>query len=116
DLIEYSNEKLLNSLIEILDDMNAAINASDKAMDAESLRKGLELIFNKSTKLFEEAGVKKMAFDENTEFDVNLHEAMMVAPSDKPEGTVLQVIQNGYMYKEKVLKHAKVITSSGNAN
>jgi len=40
----------------------------------------------------------------------------MMTNSDKPEGTVIQVIQQGYTLKDKVLRHAKVITSSGTIN
>lgn len=116
DLVDYANEKLLSSLVEILDDLTAANNAASKTEDVNKLKEGLELILNKSIKLFEDAGVSQMKLDENTEFDVNFHEALMMAPSDKPEGTVIQVLQNGYLLKEKILRHAKVITSSGVAN
>ncbi|MBX3044695.1 MAG: nucleotide exchange factor GrpE [Candidatus Kapabacteria bacterium] len=116
DLIEYANEKLLASFVEILDDLTAAINSSTSAENTDSVIKGLELIYNKTKKLFDEAGVKQMEFNEDTEFDVHYHEALMMAPSDKPEGTVLQTLQNGYIYRDKVLKHAKVITSSGISN
>jgi molecular chaperone GrpE (heat shock protein) len=38
----------------------------------------------------------------------------MMSPSELPEGAIVQYIQPGYMIKEKVLRHAKVITSAGN--
>jgi molecular chaperone GrpE len=116
DLIEYANERLLSSLVEILDDLTAALSASTSANDTDSIKKGLELIYNKTKKLFDDAGVTPMVFNEDTQFDVHFHEALMMSPSDKPEGTVLQVLQNGYMLKDKILRHAKVITSSGIAN
>lgn len=114
DLIDYANERLLSNFVELLDDLTMASNSSNNATDIESIKKGIDLILNKAKKLFDDAGVKQMEFGENDIFDVNLHEAMMMAPSDKPEGTVLQVLQNGYLLKDKVLRHAKVITSSGN--
>jgi len=116
DLIEYANERLLSSFVEILDDLTTAVSVSANSADADSLKKGMELIFNKTKKLFDDAGVTPMVFDEDTQFDVHFHEALMMSPSDKPEGTVLQVLQNGYMLKDKILRHAKVITSSGIAN
>ena len=116
DLIEYANERLLNSFVEILDDLTTAVSVSANSGDADSLKKGLELIYNKTKKLFDDAGVTPMKFDDDTQFDVHFHEALMMSPSDKPEGTVLQVLQNGYMLKDKILRHAKVITSSGIAN
>lgn len=116
DLIDYANEKLLTNFVEILDDLTNAVKTSSSTKDSESIIKGLELMLNKTKKLFDEAGVKQLEFSDDTIFDVNYHEAMMMAPSDKPEGTVIQVLQNGYTLKEKVLRHAKVITSSGNTN
>ncbi len=116
DLIDYANEKLLSNFVEILDDLNSAVSVSSNSDDTGSLKKGLEIIYNKAKKMFDDAGVTPMAFDEDTIFDVNFHEALMMMPSEKPEGTVVQVLQNGYMIKDKVLRHAKVITSSGQLN
>jgi molecular chaperone GrpE len=48
-----------------------------------------------------------------TEFDVDKHEAVMRMPHDSDEGIIVQVVQKGYMIKDKVLRHAKVITSAG---
>lgn len=113
DIIDYANQRLLTSFVEILDDLTAAISSSG---DLDSMKKGMELIFSKAKKLFDDAGVTVIGINENTSFDVDFHEALMMAPSDKPEGTILQILQNGYMLKDKVLRHAKVITSSGTAN
>ncbi|WP_288787419.1 nucleotide exchange factor GrpE, partial [uncultured Fibrobacter sp.] len=47
-------------------------------------------------------------------FDPNIHEALMNQPSDTvPESHVVQVFQKGYRLKNKLLKTAKVIVSSG---
>lgn len=114
ELIEYGNEKLLTKFVEIPDDFANAIDAAKKATDKESLIIGLELIQTKVIKLFEEAGVTPLPNPVGQEFDVNLHDALMASPSDLPEGYVVQVLQNGYMLNDKVIRHTKVITSSGN--
>lgn len=114
EMIDYANERLLFRMLELLDDISSAADATAKTTDFDSLAKGLDMIYAKAVKLFDEAGVKKMDEGIGTEFDVNFHEALMMAPSELPEGTVVQVIQPGYMIKEKVLRHAKVITSAGN--
>jgi len=41
---------------------------------------------------------------------------MVSMPSEHPEGTVVQEIQKGYTLRDKVLRHSKVITSSGEPN
>lgn len=115
DLIEYANEKLLLKFLEIPDTIALGLDAAKKATDSSSIITGLEMIQTKTQKLFEEAGVKLMEDPTGKEFNVNIHEAISTSPSqDIPEGNVAIVYQNGYFLGEKVLRHAKVVTSSGN--
>lgn len=117
DLLEFGNEKLLFKMLELLDDINNAVLAGEKTTDFESLLTGLQMIKNKADKLFNDSGVKQMEDPTGEEFNVDFHEAMMHVPNeDVPEGHIVQVIQHGYMLGEKVLRHAKVITSAGPAN
>lgn len=116
ELADYANGQLLERMIELLDYFEQAVDAANKTTDIEALRTGLEMLYQKAVKLFEEQGVKKMEDPTGKPFDVNLQDAIMAMNSDKEEGTVLQVAQPGYMYKDKVLRHAKVITSSGQSN
>ncbi len=114
EMVEYANEKLLFRFLELLDDMSNAVDAGKKSDDYETLLKGLEMIHSKAVKFFEDNGVKKMDDAVGSEFDVDLHEAMMHTPHPEvEEGHVVQVIQPGYMIHEKVLRHARVITSAG---
>lgn len=115
ELIEYANEKLLSKFLEVPDLMEKALESSKKTNDFESLQTGIEMIYAKVNKLFEEAGVKKMDDPSGKEFNYNIHEAISLAPSTEvEEGNVLFLVQDGYYLGEKVLRHAKVITSSGN--
>jgi len=113
EIIDYANEKLLARFIEILDNINSATEAGKNTNDIDSMNKGLEMIFNKTRKMFEDAGVKKMDNLEGKQFDVNYHEALMMINSDLPEGTIVQVVQPGYLFNDKVLRFAKVVTSNG---
>jgi len=115
DLIKYSNERLLSKFIEISDNIEQALIAASSSDDIDALKKGIELINQNTNKLFNEAGVKKMDDPVGEEFNVEFHEALMQQPSDTiKENHIIQVFQPGYMYKDKVLRHAKVVTSSGN--
>jgi molecular chaperone GrpE len=114
DLVQFANEKLLINLLEIPDNIKQALLSAKDAKDFDSLKKGIELINTKTFKLFEEAGVKIMEVNQGDEFDVEMHEALMHTPNpDVEEGHIIQVVQDGYYYKDKILRHAKVITSSG---
>lgn len=115
EMVEYANERLLYRMLELLDDLGNAYDAA-KTNGDPSMLKGIEMIYQKAEKIFNDAGVKRMNIAEGTEFDVNFHEALMHIPSEFPEGTVINVIQSGYMIHERVLRHAKVVTSAGNAN
>ena len=71
----------------------------------------MKLVLNKFTKTFEEQGIKKIE-SKGKEFDVDFHDALLQQPSaDVPPDTVLEEVEPGYMFKDKVIKHAKVIVS-----
>ncbi len=113
DLILYSNEKLLQNLLPILDDLNNAVAASKQSSDFDSLVIGLEMISQKTKKLFEQAGVSEIDNPVGKPFDFELHEALMNIPSEVPEGYVVKELQKGYKLFDKVLRHTKVVTSAG---
>lgn len=113
DMLQYANEKLLFSLLEFVDGFEAAIDSAKKTEDVQSIVTGLEMIYQKVMKTLDDNGVKKMEDPTGKEFDVNLHEAMMIMPSEYPEGIVAQTFQTGYMLYDKVLRHARVATSQG---
>ncbi len=113
DLIDYANEKLLLQMLVLLDDMQNALIAAEANTDYDALHKGLELIDQKTKKLFEDAGVIEIENPVGKPFDVNFHDAMMVMDSEFPEGTVVQEVLKGFMIHDKVLRHSRVITSTG---
>lgn len=113
DMIDYANEKLLYKMLAIVDDMDNAIKAGKESKDYDALLQGLEMIETKTYKLFEEAGVNPMEDPVGKQFDVDYHDALMQIPSEFPQGVVVQEVQKGYMIKDRVLRHAKVVTSSG---
>ena len=116
DLLEYGNAKVFSNLVDILDDLRNANDSAKKHQDIVALQSGLEMIYQKTDKLFTEQGVKLMEVQVGDDFDVNLHEALMRQPSDLPEEKITMILQQGYLYKDKVIKYAKVATSTGNEN
>jgi molecular chaperone GrpE len=112
ELIAFGNHKLLLRLLPVLDDLQRAVENGKSSTDYKSLLEGIELVYNKTMQTFEEAGVKPMK-SLGEMFDVKMHEALMQMPSEAPEGQILQEAQRGYLYGEKVLRHAKVIVSAG---
>ncbi len=114
ELREYANQHLLLKMLPIIDDLHAALDVATKSThDAAAFQKGVEMIYHKAVKIFEEAGVRVIEDAIGQPFNVEVHEALAQLPSDMPEGHVSQLVQRGYYLRDKVLRHAKVITSAG---
>lgn len=109
DIIKNAAERVLQGLLPIVDDFERGLAAVADASDAESIRKGMELIYNKLIKYLQSQGVKAMETD-GADFNPDFHEAIATipAPSDDLKGKVLDTTQKGYMLNDKVLRHAKV--------
>lgn len=108
DLIKNAGEKVLKGILPIVDDFERGLAASADAT-ADSIRQGMELIYNKLVKYLADNGVKPME-STGEDFNADLHEAIATipAPSEDLKGKVLDTTQKGYMINDKVLRHAKV--------
>lgn len=113
NLIRYASEHLLVKLLPIIDDLHNAVEAAQKSSDLPALKEGMMMIYNKTLKVLAEIGVNTIEGNQGTAFDVDLHEALTHVPSSVPEGHIVQQVQRGYQLHDKVLRHAKVVTSAG---
>ncbi len=110
-LYKFANEGLIRELLPVLDDFERVINSWNDKHDAEIFRQGTELVFEKFKKILQKQGLKEIDAL-NKHFDVNLHEAVMQITSDKAEpNTVTEIAEKGYMLKDKIIRHAKVVVS-----
>lgn len=109
DFRKYANEQLMGELLTVVDSMGLALKHASEAGEAgQGLRQGVELVFKQLRDILEKFGVKQFSA-EGEKFDPAKHAAMMQVVTDEvPENTVVQVLQDGYMYHDKVLRHAKV--------
>lgn len=105
----YANEQLATELLSVVDHMGLAIkHAGDVGESAQGMLQGVELVYKQLNDVLEKVGVKKFV-SEGEHFDPVRHDAMLQITTDQvPENTVVQAIQDGYLYHEKVLRHAKV--------
>jgi molecular chaperone GrpE len=112
DFFAYASERLISELLPVLDDFGRIMKAYDEKHDAESFKKGVELVYEKFRKTLEKQGLKEMKSD-GSAFDVNLHEALLQQPDEKAApDTILNTVEKGYYLRDKVLRHAKVIVST----
>lgn len=109
ELILNGSEKAITALLPILDDMERALKNMDATTDVETLKEGVELIFQKLNKVLASQGLKKIE-TEDTDFDTDFHEAIALIPAPKEEdkGKIIDCVQTGYTLNDKVIRHAKV--------
>ena len=110
-LLKYSNESLITELLPVIDNFERALNVDAKTTDIESYQKGMTMIYNSLKNILEKFEVKEIeAIDK--EFDPSFHQAVM---QEEKEGTkeniVIEVLQKGYTYKDKVIRPAMVKVS-----
>jgi len=115
ELISTANGKLLEKLADVKDNFDRAFAEENKSGDLAAFEKGIKLIQEQFNKILSDFGLETI--DPSGEaFDPNMHEALMKQPSENvEEGKIIQVYQKGYKIKNKLLKTAKVIVSSGAA-
>jgi molecular chaperone GrpE len=111
NLIKYSAESFIIKLLPIVDDFERSLKHMEDSNEDDSIKKGIQLIYDKLMKTLEEQGVKKMD-SVGKPFNVEYHHALMQRKVEgTPPHTVLEEIETGYMYKDRVIRHAKVIVN-----
>jgi molecular chaperone GrpE len=112
ELIKSAGEKVLKGLLPIVDDFERGLNAMKDAADAETVKEGMQLIYNKVIKYLADNGVTEMK-STGAAFDTELHEAVAMIPAtdDAEKGMVKETVTKGYMLNDKVLRHAKVVVA-----
>jgi molecular chaperone GrpE len=111
NLLKYAAESFIGKMLPVVDDFKRSVTHIETASDIDSLKAGMNLIYEKFVKMLEEQGVKRFE-SKGQPFDVNFHEAVMQQKADNvPPHYVIDELECGYMYKDKVIRHAKVIVS-----
>ena len=113
ELIKNGAERAMRDLLPVIDDLERAMDAINKGGDLDSLKEGVDLIYNKFVKYLESQHV--LAIDSTgKDFDTDIHEAVTTFPAPDPsmKGKVIDTTIKGYMINDKVLCHAKVVVGS----
>jgi len=115
EAIKYANNSLLQRLVAIIDNFELGLAAAKEQGQQSPIYSGMVLVQKQLNDLLAENGLQPIEA-EGKPFDPNLHEAIAHKPSDEvPEGTVLRQVSRGYRIKDRLLRPAKVVVSSGPA-
>jgi len=111
NLINFAAETLITKLLPVMDDFERSLQDMDDDNNVQAVKEGIKLVYEKLIKVLDEQGVKKMKV-KGEPFNVDYHDALMQRQDDSvPPHTILEEIEKGYLYRDKVIRHAKVIVS-----
>ena len=110
ELFKTAHQDLILDLLPVIDDFDRAMKSFEDSSDAEAIKEGVALIYNKFKTTLEKKGLKCME-SEGKAFDTGYHEAIteIPAPSDDLKSKVVDVVEKGYTLNEKVIRYAKVV-------
>jgi molecular chaperone GrpE len=113
DLLKYGADGLMQKLIPVLDNFEAALAAAGNAEGAaaKSLQTGVAMIHQQLRAALTDSGLKEIDAT-GQPFDPNFHEAVAQEASDSvPEGQVLRQLRRGYQLHDRLLRPATVIVA-----
>ncbi len=110
NMLKYANEDVLKSLLPVIDNFERAIMLDDNDLSDEVSKflSGFKMIYTNIVDIFNKFEVKEIEAD-GIEFDPRVHQAVLMEHDEtKPHNVVIEVLQKGYMYKDRVIRPAMV--------
>lgn len=113
NLIKFGTELALKKMIELADNFDRAEKAMEKIEDCEKAKESFNILDKQFREALTKLGLEQIK-TEGEKFDPNLHEAVMQVPTDEqPEETIMQEMQKGYKFGDKVLRASMVSVAVG---
>ena len=113
--VSYANESFAKDILAVMDSFENALVSMESADEEnasevlEKMKEGVNLTYDQLKKILEKNHIKEVECE--GEFDPEVHQAIMQVESDAHEtGDIVQVMQKGYMIKDRVLRPAMVST------
>ena len=110
ELFKTASKDVVVAMLPVLDDFDRALIEISK-IDAEDLKKGVELISNKLRETLKSKGLAEITVSAGDTFDAEDHEAVtqIPAPTADMKGKIIDILEKGYMLGEKVIRYPKVV-------
>jgi len=111
ELFKTASEEVMVSLLPVLDDFERALAHIEEDKEAEELRKGVLLIYQKLISTLEQKGLSAIKIEQGDVFDADNHEAVTQIPAPSPDlkGKIIDVIEKGYKLGDKIIRFPKVV-------
>ncbi len=111
ELFKTAGQEIVTAILPILDDFERALTHIEDDKEAEELRKGVLLIYQKLVKTLEQKGLSTIEVKAGDAFDSETHQAItqIPAPTDDLKGKVIDCVEKGYKLGDKIIRHPKVV-------
>ena len=107
-LLNYEGEKIIKSFLSSFDDLERTM--SEEYKNSKSIQKGISIIISNIKKILNDNEIEEF-LSIGEKFDPELHEALMSEPG-KEDNVIVKEFEKVYKYKDKIIRHAKVVVSS----
>lgn len=107
-LMKYASESLILDILSTIDNFERALSVKSDNEDVQNYQKGFDMIYQNLVNTLNKYEVKEIECL-GLEFDPTYHQAVMTEHIDgKKENEIIEVLQKGYTYKDKVIRPAMV--------
>lgn len=104
EFVKYAHADIIANMLPVLDSFELAFKNTN---NTEKLIEGIKMIYAQFYSILEAEGLKPINAA-GEKFDPYRHEVLMKEGSDKPDDTILEEFQKGYMLNDRVIRHSKV--------
>jgi len=107
EFLKFASQGVVGELLPVIDNFERALD-QDHGDRFDDYKKGMKLVYGQLLEVLAKEGLS-MVEPVGQPFDPNLHEAVMQEESaEYPEGTVVRVLERGYILQDRIIRHAKV--------
>lgn len=112
NLVKYESQRLGKDILSSVDNLERALQVKADDEASRQLKKGIEMTLEGLVRALKDNGIEEIKAD-GEKFDPTLHQAVQSVPAenDDQKGHVVQVLQKGYVYKDRVLRPAMVVVA-----
>ena len=112
NLVKYESQRLGKDILASVDNLERALQVKADDEASRQLKKGIEMTLEGLVRALKDNGIEEIKAD-GEKFDPTLHQAVQSVPAenDDQKGHVVQVLQKGYVYKDRTLRPAMVVVA-----
>jgi len=108
-LVARAHERLVKELLPVLDDLERALAAAEQHEESK-LEEGVRLVHKELADALTREGLAEI--ETKGQFDPHVHEALLSQPSEESEGSIIEVVQKGYLLGDRVVRPARVVVAA----